>query len=78
MLLLLCDWYSRSSALSFLKNNVSQGAPTAEEMGFANVVTVEEVGSTKVTVFRQDKEDSQISTLIVRASTQNILDDLER
>lgn len=40
-----------------------QGAPTAEELGFADVVTVEEIGSTKVTIFRQDKEESQLSTL---------------
>jgi len=57
---------------------VRLGAPTPEELGFCDVVTVEEIGSTAVTVFRQDAEDSAISTLVVRASTQNILDDFER
>jgi len=57
---------------------VRLGAPTLEELGSCDVVTMEEIGSTKVTVFRQDKEDSAISSLVVRASTQNLLDDLER
>jgi len=57
---------------------VRLGAPTAEELGFCDVVTVEEIGSTTVTIFRQDAEDSAISTIVVRASTQNMLDDIER
>lgn len=42
------------------------------------MVSVDEIGSTKVTIFRQDTEDSGISTIIVRASTQNLVDDIER
>lgn len=57
---------------------VRLGAPTPEELGYVDVVTVEEIGSTKVTIFRQEKEDAGISTIIIRASTQNILDDIER
>jgi len=58
---------------------VRLGAPTAEELGHCDIVTTDEIGSTKVTVFRQEeKEDSQISTLVVRASTNNVLDDIER
>lgn len=57
---------------------VRLGAPLPEELGFCDVVTVEEIGGTKVTIFRQDSEDSAIATIIVRASTQNILDDVER
>jgi len=55
------------------------GGPSAEELGYCDIVTVEEIGSTKVTIFRQEKEEyGQISTLVVRASTQNLLDDIER
>ena len=55
------------------------GAPTAEELGFADLISQEEIGSTKVTVFRSvSAEKSGISTIIVRASTQNMLDDIER
>jgi len=57
---------------------VRLGAPTAEELGFCDVVTVEEIGGTTVTIFRQDAEDSAISTIVVRASTNNLADDIER
>jgi len=55
------------------------GKPTPEELGHCDVVTSDEIGSTRVTVFRQEKEEhGQIATIVVRASTQNILDDVER
>jgi len=55
------------------------GAPTPEEMGFCDTVGVDEIGSTKVTIFRNESgERAGISTIVVRASTQNILDDIER
>eukprot|EP01098_Paradermamoeba_levis_P004840 TRINITY_DN2069_c0_g1_i1.p1 TRINITY_DN2069_c0_g1~~TRINITY_DN2069_c0_g1_i1.p1 ORF type:complete len:579 (+),score=191.91 TRINITY_DN2069_c0_g1_i1:259-1737(+) len=57
---------------------VRLGAPTPEETGSCDLVTVEELGSTRVTIFKQEKEDSAISSIVVRASTQNILDDIER
>jgi T-complex protein 1 subunit theta len=47
-------------------------------LGHADIVSVEELGSSKVTIFRQENEESQISTIIVRGSTQNLLDDIER
>eukprot|EP00824_Muranothrix_gubernata_P018914 TRINITY_DN38411_c0_g1_i1.p1 TRINITY_DN38411_c0_g1~~TRINITY_DN38411_c0_g1_i1.p1 ORF type:complete len:573 (-),score=149.29 TRINITY_DN38411_c0_g1_i1:37-1590(-) len=55
------------------------GKPTAEEIGHCTKVAVEEVGSTVVTIFEQTEgEDSMIATLVVRAATQNMLDDVER
>jgi len=57
---------------------VRLGAPTPEELGYCDVVSEEEIGSTKVTIFRQDQEDTQVSTIVVRASTRNRLDDIER
>ncbi len=35
---------------------VRLGAPTAEELGHCDVLTTDEIGSTRVTIFRQDKE----------------------
>jgi T-complex protein 1 subunit theta len=57
---------------------VRLGAPLPEELGHADIVSVEELGSTKITIFRQESEESGISTLVVRGSTQNLLDDIER
>lgn len=56
---------------------VNLRAPTLEELGSADQVTVEEIGSTKVTIFRENK-GSGIATIVIRASTTNTLDDLER
>jgi T-complex protein 1 subunit theta len=55
-----------------------QGAPTPDELGFCNSVETVELGSDRCTVFRQDKEASRTSTIVLRGSTQNLLDDLER
>lgn len=50
-----------------------------KKLGHCDVVSVEEIGSTKCLVFRQEREDvSKLSTIVVRGSTQNILDDVER
>ncbi|RHY31570.1 hypothetical protein DYB32_003373 [Aphanomyces invadans] len=57
---------------------VRLGAPTPEEMGFCDHVAVQEVGGKKITVFRQDEEDAKMATIILRASTDNVLNDLER
>jgi len=57
---------------------VKLAAPTPEELGHADVVTVEEIGSTRVTIFRQESDESGISTIVVRSSTSNLADDIER
>ncbi|GAB9463860.1 T-complex protein 1, theta subunit [Globisporangium polare] len=57
---------------------VRLGAPTPDEMGFCDSVRVKEIGGKKVTVFNQDQEDAKISTIILRASTENVLNDIER
>eukprot|EP00004_Rigifila_ramosa_P007913 TRINITY_DN19101_c0_g1_i1.p1 TRINITY_DN19101_c0_g1~~TRINITY_DN19101_c0_g1_i1.p1 ORF type:complete len:546 (-),score=153.89 TRINITY_DN19101_c0_g1_i1:5-1402(-) len=57
---------------------VRMDAPTPEEMGHCDSVHSHEIGSTRVTVFRQDSDDSKVATLILRGATQNILDDIER
>ncbi|EGG18796.1 chaperonin containing TCP1 theta subunit [Cavenderia fasciculata] len=57
---------------------VKLGAPIPEELGYCDEIAVEEIGSSKCIIFRQNKEESEISTLVVRGSTNNILDDIER
>ncbi|CAM9234574.1 unnamed protein product [Scytosiphon promiscuus] len=57
---------------------VRMGAPTPDEMGECALVEVREVGLRKVTVFSQNDEDSRIATIVLRASTQSLLNDLER
>lgn len=37
-----------------------------------------EIGSQKVTLFKRDSEDCRLATLVLRGSTQNTMDDIER
>uniref|UniRef100_A0A8C2FDV1 T-complex protein 1 subunit theta n=1 Tax=Cyprinus carpio TaxID=7962 RepID=A0A8C2FDV1_CYPCA len=55
-----------------------QTPPTPEEMGHCDSVYLSEVGDTQVVVFKHDKEDGSISTLVIRGSTDNLMDDIER
>jgi len=47
-------------------------------LGFCDEVAVEEIGSTLCTVFKQNSERGKLSTIVVRASTKNVLEDVER
>ncbi|XP_042203966.1 T-complex protein 1 subunit theta-like [Homarus americanus] len=52
--------------------------PTPEEIGLCDNVFMDEVGDTPVTIFRQDGEESRITTIVIRGSTDNYMDDIER
>jgi T-complex protein 1 subunit theta len=55
------------------------GTVMEEEMGHADDVAVKEMGGRKNIVIRQDNPDMGIiSTIILRSSTKNLLEDLER
>ena len=55
------------------------GAPTADELGSAVSVSVQELSSARVTVFAQEEdEDTGIATIVLRGPTKQILDDVER
>ena len=49
-----------------------------EEIGHCDDVKVEEISSQKVTVMTKDKDECRIATLLIRASTNHLLDDAER
>ncbi|ROT85674.1 T-complex protein 1 subunit theta [Penaeus vannamei] len=52
--------------------------PTKEEIGFCDKVFMDEVGDTPVTIFRQESAESRIATIVIRGSTDNYMDDIER
>ncbi|KAI4911600.1 T-complex protein 1 subunit theta [Alternaria incomplexa] len=54
------------------------GAPMPDEMGIIDVVETLEIGGDRVTVFRQENEQTRTATLVLRGATQNHLDDVER
>merc|ERR1712000_200655 len=53
-------------------------APTVEEMGRADTVYVDELGDTEVVVFKVGDKESRVSTIVIRGSTDNYMDDIER
>jgi T-complex protein 1 subunit theta len=52
--------------------------PTQDEMGRCDEVKVDEIGDTPVVVFKMAERKSKIATVVVRGSTDNIMDDVER
>lgn len=58
---------------------VRLGPCTPEEMGECSLIEVREIGGRKVTIFDQKlDEDTTVATIAIRASTENVLNDLER
>lgn len=57
---------------------VRLGAPTPEEVGYADKISVEEIGSQKCVVITRDSEENKMATLLLRGSTNNILENVER
>ena len=52
--------------------------PKPEEIGNCDHVYIDEIGDNSVIVFKQDAQNSRISTVVIRGSTDNIMDDIER
>jgi T-complex protein 1 subunit theta len=47
-------------------------------VGTSDDVAVEEIASEKLVIFKRDTADCKLSTIILRGSTTNILEDIER
>ena len=54
------------------------GAPMPDEMGSVDIVETLEIGGDRVTVFRQENEQTRTATIVLRGATQNHLEDVER
>lgn len=55
------------------------GPCSPEEMGECSLVEVKEIAGRKITVFNQLlDEDTTVATMVIRASTENVLNDVER
>mmetsp|Transcript_22669 Transcript_22669/g.44475 ORF Transcript_22669/g.44475 Transcript_22669/m.44475 type:complete len:539 (-) Transcript_22669:480-2096(-) len=57
---------------------VRLGPVTPDEMGFCDLVETREIAGGKCVVFQQNQEGSIVSSVVLRSSTTNQLDDLER
>lgn len=52
--------------------------PAPDELGYADEVSFKEISSTWCTVFRRDREENKMATIVLRGSTTAMLDDVER
>jgi T-complex protein 1 subunit theta len=52
--------------------------PSPEQAGLLDKLTTTELGSKNLIIMEQVKEVCKVSTILVRAATENILDDIER
>jgi T-complex protein 1 subunit theta len=79
VLKLMSKWELRRLAKSVGATPIVKlGTPTPEELGYANEVRVTEISSTKCTIFRRDEDENKIATIVLRGSTNSLLDDAER
>lgn len=52
--------------------------PTPGDLGSCQHVHVKEIGSTICTIFDHEADGSRVATIVIRGSTPNIMDDVER
>merc|ERR1719174_930897 len=52
--------------------------PTEADLGHCAHIHVKEIGSTRCTIFDHESDDSKVGTIVVRGSTSNLMDDVER
>lgn len=57
---------------------VRLGAPTKEEIGYADRCYVDEISALKCIVIVRDSEENKLATLVLRGSTMSLLDSIER
>ena len=57
---------------------VRLGAPTKEEMGYADEIKLTEISSQKCILVRKENENNKLSTIVLRGTTNDMLDNLER
>ncbi|GFP91834.1 T-complex protein 1 subunit theta [Phtheirospermum japonicum] len=63
-----------TGAVGLLK--LSQPGP--DDLGYVDSVSVEEIGGARVTIVKNEQGGNSVSTVVLRGSTESILDDLER
>ncbi|KAK3006735.1 hypothetical protein RJ639_016086 [Escallonia herrerae] len=54
------------------------GQPNPDDLGYVDSISVEEIGGARVTVVRNEEGGNSVTTVVLRGSTESILDDLER
>jgi T-complex protein 1 subunit theta len=56
---------------------VKLGQPLADELGYADSISVDEIDGTWVTVVKNEESGNLVSTIVIWGSTDSVLDDIE-
>nr|KYP76642.1 T-complex protein 1 subunit theta [Cajanus cajan] len=54
------------------------GQPNPDDLGYVDSVSVEEIGGVRVFIVKNEEGGNSVATVVLRGSTDSILDDLER
>jgi len=54
------------------------GQPNPDDLGYVDSVSVQEIGGVRVTIVKNEEGGNSVATVVLRGSTDSILDDLER
>ncbi|KEH40543.1 putative chaperonin Cpn60/TCP-1 family, groEL-like apical domain, groEL-like equatorial [Medicago truncatula] len=52
--------------------------PNPDDLGYVDSVSVEEIGGARVTIVKNEEGGNSVATVVLRGSTDSILDDIER
>ncbi|PNY14661.1 T-complex protein 1 subunit theta-like protein, partial [Trifolium pratense] len=52
--------------------------PNPDDLGYVDSISVEEIGGARVTIVRNEEGGNSVATVVLRGSTDSILDDIER
>ncbi|XP_058724504.1 T-complex protein 1 subunit theta-like [Vicia villosa] len=52
--------------------------PNPDDLGYVDSISVEEIGGARVTVVKNEEGGNSVSTVVLRGSTDSIVDDIER
>ncbi|QCD93912.1 T-complex protein 1 subunit theta [Vigna unguiculata] len=52
--------------------------PNPDDLGYVDSVSVQEIGGVRVTIVKNEEGGNSVATVVLRGSTDSILDDLER
>ncbi|XP_050238221.1 T-complex protein 1 subunit theta [Mercurialis annua] len=58
--------------------NLKLSQPNPDDLGYVDSISVEEIGGARVTVVKNEEGGNSVATVVLRGSTDSILEDLER
>ncbi|XP_030924256.1 T-complex protein 1 subunit theta-like [Quercus lobata] len=67
-----------TGAVAMVAVPTSLTQPNPDDLGYVDSISVEEIGGVRVIIVKNEEGGNSVSTVVLRGSTDSILDDLER